>query len=76
MNCEHEDRNLQDPYTVCIRKDGITICICTLILRCGGVIESNVTAPRLILRTPDPFFTLQGAYIDERLQAITPNHPG
>ena len=48
VNCKCEDRNPQDPYTVCLRKDGTMIRIYTLFLRCGGVTDSNMTAPQLI----------------------------
>ena len=51
LNCEHKDRNPQDPYAVSVKKVGTTVghvprvisCICTLFLRCGGVIKATVT---------------------------------
>ena len=54
VNCEREDRNPQDPYAVGLKKDGTTVghvprtisCICTLLLRRGGVIEATVTGPQ------------------------------
>ena len=57
MNCEHEGRNPEDPYTVALRKDDIIIghvpctisCACTLFLRHGGAIQCTVTGPRKYL---------------------------
>ena len=51
LNCECEDRNYKDPYAVGVKKVGTTVghvprvtsCICTLFLRCGGVIKATVT---------------------------------
>ena len=54
VNCEHEGRNPEDPYTVTLRKDGVIVghvprtisCICTIFLRQGGEIQGTITGPR------------------------------
>ena len=52
VNCEHEGRNVEDPYTQLLYgKDGIIIdhipctisCVCMLILRHSGAIQCTVT---------------------------------
>ncbi len=54
LQCDREARNSNDPYTVAVQKDGLTVghvtrtvsCICSVFVQRGGSIVCTITGKR------------------------------